>query len=406
MTIENQRAIQRQQQQTAIEQRRSSEGISRIGERDPETGRYQVIAPDGSASRDGLKVFTADAPGTPVLSTDRTDGLKVLDSRKPIDRPYFPEPLATPPLYREGRVFEIPELKKSTKGPIHILFADQGKLWVGGHRDDPEEVIVPTFTGIVEEPELWADLSGWVFSQRNIPNSNIPNLKIYSYDSEGGAYSSPATPDGKFISSSFGTGYLGVGMYVLRESNQIETNRYVWHKGAWTFVNAPFTSPPNQDYSHSVNLPLGILDSVVVSRASEFADGYSNSSPIYQREWISSRADRNSLILQTYYVDYQTGMSNGNFELVTKTTVQPFYAYAEQINTNPTMFQPLPQGMYTDGQFTRINSTLTELNNLKSGPGLITIATTNLARITTTEQVEAFKIPATASIITYCTTLS
>jgi hypothetical protein len=416
MTIEDQRARQRQAQQTAIEQRRSSEGISRIGPRDPETGRYNVISPDGSSSRDGLKIFTAEAEGAPVLATDRTDGLRTIDSLKGADTPKTPQPLAAAKLYREGRVFEIPE-PKGTKGPIHILFFDNGKFWVGGHQDDPEEVAFPIVAGNpLVTYDLWADNSGWIVTRRSTPGT------ISSVDSEGAVYNSPASPDNFPIGAvAGGPGYVGFGTIVLRDSmspNQFQGagNSYVWKAGQWAFNRSAFTIPTNGDnWSYSVNLPRAFFPgTAILSKTNDFADvGFlNNTGDAYTRAWYTIKVDRTSVILRYDSEDYMTEDRSGYFEQLNQTTPPTpptqFYPYLfnDFLGTVTIPVQSLPSGMYTEGQFTSITSTTTQMNNLKSGPGLITISITGLDRITTNQTVEAAKIPATAAIITAVTTIN
>lgn len=55
----------------------------RIGDRDAVTGLYDVIWPDGSFTRNGLKIFNSEHQfGDAVLATQRSDGMMLLDSVK------------------------------------------------------------------------------------------------------------------------------------------------------------------------------------------------------------------------------------------------------------------------------------------------------------------------------------
>lgn len=55
----------------------------RIGDRDPVTGLYDVIHPDGSFTRNGIKIFnSAHEFGDVVLATQRSDGMMILDGVK------------------------------------------------------------------------------------------------------------------------------------------------------------------------------------------------------------------------------------------------------------------------------------------------------------------------------------
>ncbi|MGL4617883.1 MAG: hypothetical protein ACRCZS_02315 [Chroococcidiopsis sp.] len=52
----------------------------RIGKRDPITGLYEVIAPDGGVSLNGIKIFNAETQvGDVVQATQRSDGMMILD---------------------------------------------------------------------------------------------------------------------------------------------------------------------------------------------------------------------------------------------------------------------------------------------------------------------------------------
>jgi hypothetical protein len=58
----------------------------RIGDRDPETGLYNVIWPDGSSTLNGIKIYNAaHETGDVVLATQRSDGMMILDSAKAVD---------------------------------------------------------------------------------------------------------------------------------------------------------------------------------------------------------------------------------------------------------------------------------------------------------------------------------
>jgi hypothetical protein len=58
----------------------------RIGTRDPVTGLYSVIYPDGSSTLNGIKIFNAaHETGDVVLATRRSDGMMILDSAKAVD---------------------------------------------------------------------------------------------------------------------------------------------------------------------------------------------------------------------------------------------------------------------------------------------------------------------------------
>lgn len=84
----------------------------RIGDRDPVTGLYDVIWPDGSSTRNGLKIFNAaHQSGDVVRATRRSDGMIILDSAKAYDIDRLGSGLANPDLveppvgYLRGQVF-------------------------------------------------------------------------------------------------------------------------------------------------------------------------------------------------------------------------------------------------------------------------------------------------------------
>jgi hypothetical protein len=94
----------------------------RIGDRDPVTGLYQVIWPDGGKTLNGLKNFNAvHQTGDVVLATQRSDGMIILDSAKAID----PASVATlaslqqPISYLKGQVFND-EREEKVEDPIVI----------------------------------------------------------------------------------------------------------------------------------------------------------------------------------------------------------------------------------------------------------------------------------------------
>ncbi len=95
-----------------------------IGDRDPKTGQYQVLLPDGSTSI-GEKVFNSSLPnGSQVLGIPKETGGWLLDERdvKPIK----------------------PLIQAETYGKIKVLFSTiEGSdrvFWVGGDRPKPKRI--------------------------------------------------------------------------------------------------------------------------------------------------------------------------------------------------------------------------------------------------------------------------
>lgn len=136
MSIEEIRAKQVSEQSKAIGQRREAESIVRIGDRIPLTGRHEVLDADGGISQSGVKVYNAQEQyGDRVLPFPRTDGTIALDSEKgSITRP----PTAFPhcPGYLAGQLFNCEVPKKKKPGQVWILYAYQGRFYVGGHQRD------------------------------------------------------------------------------------------------------------------------------------------------------------------------------------------------------------------------------------------------------------------------------
>ena len=147
MPIDDIRMQQRSQQTKAIESRRDIEGVVKIGDRDPVTGRYQVLEPNGGVDVGGVKVFNSQEQyGDRVLPFRRLDGTIALDSEKGSK---VKPPTAFPkcPGYLASQVFNCEEPpKKKKKGPIHVLYFSNGAYWVGGHQEEPEPVIFPNGT--------------------------------------------------------------------------------------------------------------------------------------------------------------------------------------------------------------------------------------------------------------------
>jgi hypothetical protein len=94
----------------------------RIGDRDPVTGLYTVIWPDGSKTLNGLKVFNAaHQSGDPVLAMQRSDGLMILDSVKAVES-----------------VLEIGKLRGFGEQPIGYL---AGQVW-----NNEDEIVLPVIS--------------------------------------------------------------------------------------------------------------------------------------------------------------------------------------------------------------------------------------------------------------------
>lgn len=126
-------------------------GMTRIGRRDPLTGRYEVISPDGGVNPNGVKVFSAQSiSGDPVVSYPRPDGTIALDSDK-----------GNPTVFPD--VFNKP--KEENKPNVWIFYEVNGRLYIGGHEPTPIDVgAVPYsyFSGNPNNYHIWGDSSGWI----------------------------------------------------------------------------------------------------------------------------------------------------------------------------------------------------------------------------------------------------
>lgn len=123
MDIQGIRLQQRQQQQQAIEQR--NPGTYRIGDRDPATGRTELIYPDGSRDGSGLKLYgAAHQSGDRVLAQRRSDGAWLMSEASPVPARPFVSVFKDDRGYLDGRIFDSPgqDVKTSTLLLIQYLW--------------------------------------------------------------------------------------------------------------------------------------------------------------------------------------------------------------------------------------------------------------------------------------------
>lgn len=153
MDLEASRSKQRAAQQQSQTQ---PDGVARIGDRDPLTGRYTVQFPDGGIGANGIKTYTAASkPGDVVVLFPRADGSIAIDSEKG-------SPTIVPDVFNKP----VPDGKK---GGVWIFYRSAGKLWVGGHQEVPEEiatlsVVAPPSTSDFRPSgyHVWGDKNGWI----------------------------------------------------------------------------------------------------------------------------------------------------------------------------------------------------------------------------------------------------
>ena len=157
MDLNAARAKQRAAQQQAQTQ---PDGVARIGDRDPLTGRYTVQSPDGGIVANGIKTYTAmSKPGDIVVLFPRPDGSIALDSEKG-------SPTIVPDVFNKP----VPEVKKAK---VWILYEANGRLFVGGHDSTPVDV------GVMPDPHyrsnykfhVWGDNAGWIATWESCPRT-------------------------------------------------------------------------------------------------------------------------------------------------------------------------------------------------------------------------------------------
>jgi hypothetical protein len=136
----------------------------RIGPRDPVTGKYQLIYPDGSVATGAEKLYSAASePGDRVLAQQRRDRTWLLSEASPSRR------------RRSGGLNPMPEREKK-KAIVYILYEYQGGLWVGGHSAAPERIADANLidygasSNTYEERRacIWGDRLGWKACFREI----------------------------------------------------------------------------------------------------------------------------------------------------------------------------------------------------------------------------------------------
>ena len=157
MDLEAARSKQRVAQQQAQTQ---PDGVARIGDRDPLTGRYTVQFPDGGIGANGIKTYTAASkPGDIVVLFPRADGSIAIDSEK-----------GSPTIVPD--VFNKP-VEEKRKAKVWILYEANGRLFVGGHDSTPVDV------GVMPDPHyrpnykfhVWGDNAGWVATWESCPRT-------------------------------------------------------------------------------------------------------------------------------------------------------------------------------------------------------------------------------------------
>lgn len=265
---------QRSQQSNAIKSRREIEGVVRIGDRDPVTGRYEVLEPDGGVDPNGIKVFNSQEQyGDRVLPFRRLDGAIGLDSEKG-SKVRTPTAFPKCPGYLASQVFNCEEPKPVKKdGKIWILFLYNNQLYVGGHKQAPELIynpIPPEFApdssfsafplnvqaniqDIKNMATIWGDDQGWEASYG--VNNPVPSV---GFAIEGASKNSPSyTRNGNDLQSN-SRGRLGKGLF-LRYDRVFNNSGGGNYGESWKNTIADFDGAPKgsgSDQFTSVLVPF------------------------------------------------------------------------------------------------------------------------------------------------------
>ena len=233
-----------------------------------------------------------------IVGYARLDGTIALDSEKgSIVRP--PNAFPVCPGYLKGQVFNCEEPKKKKKGKIWILYFFEGKLWVGGHQEQPEEVGSVYHRGMSQPPVLesdggpgfileignssnlhvWGDAAGWVATYQTFP----PN-----FDSTNATtFHSVTSTTRKKYSTSFGFNESGTaGGY---NADGIDNNERSFPLGAG-FVSyrsmrdissvVPEASLELRTYSYTHQVTIGYLENAVPT-FHQFSSGESLSAKLF-----------------------------------------------------------------------------------------------------------------------------
>lgn len=399
MSIDDIRMNQRSQQSSAIKLRRDVEGVVRIGDRDPITGRYQVLEPDGGIDPNGIKVFNSQEQyGDRVLPFRRLDGAIGIDSEKG-SKARTPTAFPKCPGYLASQVFNCEEPpKKKQKSPIHVLYFSDGNYWVGGHQEIPELVIFPSGTSGNAFFKIWADSEGWTVSGRDAGGGNI-----CSVTSDGSTYFSATTPESRFLAGPLASlsGDFGNGNFQLRSSDSFQGNgnSYIWSEGQWTFRRVP----DGAAIGTVIDLPfLKFPGKPTIFRTNELAADFS-------RYWFSIGVDRDSAIITFTDENSLTGIIAGFFELISiNGSVKRFLNFSENTRAGTGTPPANLNGTYTEKVFTNIQGA--GVTPLKTQDSTITVNTTvidqtdpiNIKAVTSQSTAIGFKIPGNASILSSC----
>lgn len=452
---------QRQLQQLNQQQRALSqepELVYRIGDRDPVTGKYTMIFPDGSKAVGAEKLYSAESqPGDRVLAQKRTDGVWLLSEASPNARrrSSTPDPLPS----------RVPKRSR-----VYVLYELDGGLWVGGHQAAPSR--------IADRPAnllrawVWGDPLGWEVSLTR-GNSNQPDITAIS--SRGGIAELNGT---NAYMHPIGAGYWDVlnrdrvfvpandGVQLYGGANRSFTfgcDVGYWSAQAGYVLDRASESvtelePENQNsetnltINTTINCPLAPSGKRATSTSTRIArfklsPPVSNSSLVEDttRAWMAdrysslavrtTRASINAALQFAITREYEGrseqigqpsaalpyGAAGADFLYVsfappiaprlrwdfakgleTFRNVAPFGGSYTPNATNPTQ-PPTRDLCYTNGKM--IAMTIAEIDKLKIAPQNVDVAEVSLDATEAITPVFAYSIPANANILAYCGSL-
>lgn len=413
--------------------------VYRIGDRDPATGKYEMIYPDGSKATGAEKLYSAESkPGDRVLAQQRTDGTWLLSEAGASRRRKVATVSAMPARGRK-------------RSQVWVLYEFEGGLWVGGHQAVP--VRISDRPAGLGSAYVWGDHQTWeVALARN-------NGDIIAVSSRGGITTLTA-PIGRFVP--IGAGFwevTGINESYSPPNNGISlwTNfsyTYTAEAGYWSAAegyklgryNISFTSGPLGDNgpisSSSSGSSPSALEAPNVSTTASTANfvGPRDMSSVWLR-------DRYSAIVSQYIGEYRFAVgssykgdhsalrfdstgetlllerSNANvittghvtffgenisniFDRNAPTLIREFWNFAPGLASTRTLRALSAQSRelwYTNGKMVAV--TTSEIEKLKVTTQNINIAEVAVDGSETIAPVLGFAIPSAATIYAYCGSL-
>jgi hypothetical protein len=189
----------------------------RIGDRDPVTGLYYVIYPDGSSTLNGMKIFNAAHQlGDVVRATQRSDGMIALDSAKAYQIPTTDKSISikefgkVPTGYLQGQVFNQPEaeLNRNIRFRLKLLRYRAAITGQGGTPFTGIQFGSDTLYSAISLETAFSLGGSNLFQALTTPNYSLPFNSPFN-----GLYSTQISPD---LSSGKRYQYYGYGVVQAR----------------------------------------------------------------------------------------------------------------------------------------------------------------------------------------------